>query len=147
MPRGRKPKPAALKILDGSAKVNPGRVNQHEPEPSGSRPAMPAKMSPDAQRAWKDLVDWLDEMGLLTSTDEHAMRRYAEGWADYLALLREWRQTMFDDRCPVAARLKNVELQLNRLAAEFGLTPAARARLVAPGAGKSAPSKLQELLG
>lgn len=146
MAKGRKPKPAALRILDGSAKVNPGRVNQHEPEPSGSRPVMPAKMSPDAQKAWKDLVGWLDGMGLLTSTDQHAMRRYAEGWADYLALLREWRQTMFDDRCPVAARLKNVELQLNRLAAEFGLTPASRAGLVAPGAGKTAPSKLEELL-
>ena len=147
MVKGRKPKPAALKILDGSAKVNPGRVNQHEPEPSGSRPVMPATMSPEAKKAWKDLEGWLDDMGLLTSTDQHAMRRYAEGWADYLALLREWRKTMFDDRCPVAARLKNVELQLNRLGAEFGLTPASRAGLVAPGAGKSAPSKLQELLG
>ena len=146
MPRGRKPKPAALRILDGSAKVNPGRVNQHEPEPSSSRPVMPATMSPDAKKAWKDLVGWLDGMGLLTSTDQHAMRRYAEGWADYLALLREWRKTMFNDRCPVAARLKNVELQLNRLAAEFGLTPASRAGLVAPGAGKTAPSKLEELL-
>ena len=147
MVKGRKPKPAALKILDGSAKVNPGRVNRHEPEPSGSRPVMPATMSPEAKKAWKDLVGWLDGMGLLTSTDQHAMRRYAEGWADDLALLREWRQTMFDDRCPVAARLKNVELQLNRLAAEFGLTPASRAGLVAPGAGKTAPSKLEELLG
>ena len=147
MVKGRKPKPAALKILDGSAKVNPGRVNRHEPEPSGSRPVMPATMSPDAKKAWKDLVGWLDGMGLLTSTDQHAMRRYAEGWADYLALLHEWRQTMFDDRCPVAARLKNVELQLNRLAAEFGLTPASRAGQVAPGAGKTAPSKLEELLG
>ena len=146
MAKGRKPKPAALRILDGSAKVNPGRVNQHEPEPSGSRPVMPPKMSPDAQKAWKDLVGWLDGMGLLTSTDQHAMRRYAEGWADYLALLREWRKTMFDDRCPVAARLKTVELQLNRLAAEFGLTRASRAGLVAPGAGKTAPSKLEELL-
>ena len=147
MVKGRKPKPAALKILDGSAKVNPGRVNRHEPDPSGARPVMPATMSPDAKKAWKDLVGWLDGMGLLTSTDQHAMRRYAEGWADYLALLREWRQTMFDDRCPVAGRLKNVELQLNRLAAEFGLTPASRAGLVAPGAGKTAPSKLEELLG
>ena len=147
MVKGRKPKPAALKILDGSAKVNPGLVNQHEPEPSGSRPVVPATMSPEAKKAWKDLVGWLDGMGLLTSTDQHAMRRYAEGWADYLALLREWRRTMFDDRCPVAARLKNVELQLNRLAAEFGLTPASRAGLVAPGAGKAAPSKLEELLG
>jgi len=146
MPRGRKPKPKALRVLDGSAAVNPGRVNHDEPTPNGARPAMPRGLDKDSRQAWRELSGWLDGMGLLTSTDVHAMHRYCELWSAYLCLMAEFRRTWSDERCAAASRLRIVMMELNRLGGEFGLTPSARARLVAPGSGNSTPSKLEQLL-
>ena len=62
--RGRKPKPTALKLLEG----NPGkrRINGSEPKPPASRPTCPAHLSPSAKAEWKRLAEALNRIGLLT---------------------------------------------------------------------------------
>ncbi len=49
--RGRKPKPTAMKMLEG----NPGRrpINGAEPKPPTSTPTCPAHLSPTAKTEWK----------------------------------------------------------------------------------------------
>lgn len=59
--RGRKPKPTALKVLEG----NPGHrpLNKREPMPKGRLPRCPDWLEEDAKKEWKRLGKILAEMG------------------------------------------------------------------------------------
>ena len=63
--RGRKPKPTALKQLEG----NPGKrqLNEHEPVPPKSTVRCPAWLEPEAKKEWKRLAPSLEAMGILSS--------------------------------------------------------------------------------
>lgn len=62
--RGRKPKPTALKLLEG----NPGKhpINEHEPIPPKSTVKCPTWLEPEAKKEWKRLAPSLEAMGALT---------------------------------------------------------------------------------
>ena len=49
--RGRKPKPTAIKVLEG----NPGKreLNQNEPKPEKKAPRCPAWLEPEAKKEWR----------------------------------------------------------------------------------------------
>jgi phage terminase small subunit len=51
--RGRKPKPTAEKIRNGSAAHNPGRLNKQEPAALPDEPAMPDYFGDYAREAWR----------------------------------------------------------------------------------------------
>ena len=53
--RGRKPKPTALKVLEG----NPGKrpLNDREPVPPKGTLKCPAWLLPEAKKEWKRLAD------------------------------------------------------------------------------------------
>ena len=62
--RGRKPKPTALKVLEG----NPGKrpLNDREPVPPKGTLKCPAWLLPEAKKEWKRLAPALEAMGVLT---------------------------------------------------------------------------------
>lgn len=64
---GRKPKPTALKKLEG----NPGKrkLNTKEPVPEKGMPDCPKWLLPEAKEEWKRLCQKLSEMGVLTEID------------------------------------------------------------------------------
>ena len=69
--RGRKPKPTALKVLEG----NPGHrpLNKKEPMPKGKLPRCPEWLEDDAKKEWKRLGKVLAEMvdvGAMVADDE-----------------------------------------------------------------------------
>ena len=72
--RGRKPKPTALKLIEG----NPGKrpINGHEPKPPASKPTCPSHLSPTAKAEWKRLAEALHRIGLLTQADRTALAAY-----------------------------------------------------------------------
>ena len=51
MHAGRKPKPTAVKILEG----NPGKrkLNEHEPQPQRKAPPCPKWLEPEAKKEWR----------------------------------------------------------------------------------------------
>ncbi len=53
--RGRKPKPTAIKVLEG----NPGKreLNLSEPKPEKKAPKCPAWLEPEAKREWRRTAD------------------------------------------------------------------------------------------
>lgn len=80
--RGRKPKPAALKRLDG----NPGKRKIVDPPkpPKGSKPpSPPACLSKLAKKEWRRLAKTLFDMGLLCPNYVAAFAVYCQAWADW----------------------------------------------------------------
>ena len=77
--RGRKPKPTALKVLEG----NPGHrpLNKKEPMLKGRLPRCPDWLEDDAKKEWKRLGKVLAEMGMLTNLDMMAFAGYCQAYA------------------------------------------------------------------
>ena len=76
---GRKPKPTALKKLEG----NPGKrkLNTKEPMPGKGMPDCPKWLLPEAKEEWKRLCQKLSEMGVLTEVDMAAFAAYCQSYA------------------------------------------------------------------
>ena len=70
---GRKPKPTALKKLEG----NPGKrkLNTKEPIPAKGMPNCPEWLLPEAKKEWERLADLMNQIGVLTEVD---MAAFAE---------------------------------------------------------------------
>ena len=64
---GRKPKPTAVKKLEG----NPGKrkLNSKEPVPAKGIPACPDWLMPEAKKEWERLAELMNQMGVLTEVD------------------------------------------------------------------------------
>ena len=72
--RGRKPKPTALKLIDG----NPGKrpINAHEPTATGGgKPTCPSHLSPTAKSEWKRISGTLHELGIADHRRPRRARR------------------------------------------------------------------------
>ena len=76
---GRKPKPTALKKLEG----NPGKrkMNTKEPVPGKGMPDCPKWLLPEAKEEWKRLCQKLSDMGVLTEVDMAAFAAYCQSYA------------------------------------------------------------------
>ena len=139
MPPGRKPKPIAQRIAEG----NPG----HRPLNKGGvmlKPALPA--APDsltdvAKLEWKRLAKELFDAGLLTNADRNALANYCEAWADWVDarahILKTGKTTVtekgYEMQSAWVGIANKAAASMHRIAAEFGFTPASRARIsIAP---------------
>lgn len=149
--RGRKPKPTALKLLDG----NPGKrpiAADREPTPQAGRPIRPAWLdTPELRAAWDTIADRLEEMGVLTVADGAAMEVLTVTRTLYraavLELLDEGQTIRSFDKNGLSVLTKHPSVTtagmwattLNALFAKFGLTPSDRVRLVVDKAEASDP--------
>ncbi|MCU9848951.1 phage terminase small subunit P27 family [Defluviimonas sp. WL0024] len=133
--RGRKPKPTALKLIEG----NPGKrpINGSEPKPPTSQPTCPAHLSPTAKTEWKRLATVLNEIGLLTQIDRTVLAAYCQAYGRWVEAERKLAETPPLIKTPagyvqvspwITISNKQVEL-MTRLMAELGLSPSARSRL------------------
>ena len=133
--RGRKPKPTALKILEG----NPGKrpLNDKEPKPENKAPRCPSWLEPEAKKEWKRMAKTLETLGVLTQVDKAAFAGYCQAYA-------RWREaeeflskhgTIFKTPSGYIQQVPQVSIARNYLqtmkdfCSEFGLTPAARTRI------------------
>lgn len=133
---GRKPKPTALRLLDG----NPGKrpINKDEPKPRPGTPTCPFHngKDPEACRAWHRLVKELAPSGLATMMDADALallcQEMARKW-DAEDKLRQYGVVISEMGRPRLSpyyRIANdAAANIKALLAEFGLTPASRSRI------------------
>ena len=124
MGRGRKPKPTALKKLEG----NPGKrpLNELEPVPPTVALRCPNYLLPEARKEWKRLAPILMGMGLLTAADAVPFAGYCQAYA-------RWREAQ-DEITRHGSIYKDGEGRMREIksfAAEFGLTPSTRAAMIA----------------
>lgn len=76
---GRKPKPTAVKKLEG----NPGKrkLNTKEPIPAKGMPECPEWLLAEAKKEWERLADLMNQMGVLTEVDMAAFAAYCQSYA------------------------------------------------------------------
>ena len=134
---GRKPKPTALKRLEG----NPGKrpLNEFEPVPPTVSLPCPKYLLPEAKKEWKRLAPVLMNMGLLTAAD-------AVPFAAYCTAYARWREaedeitrhgSIYKDNegrirpNPYIAIANQQLREIKSFAAEFGLTPSNRSAMIA----------------
>lgn len=119
-----RPKPSALKVLNGSAAHDPQRVNREEPvAPVLTRlPDPPAWLTdPRARRAWAEYGRVAIGLGVLSEADLASLAGTAAAFGEYVAANDNWHER--------DAAWKRWMSGLGR----FGLNPADRSRLhVAP---------------
>lgn len=82
MARGRPPTPTALKILRG----NPGKraINTDEPKPPRGEVKPPPWLKGRGRTAWKWIAPVLQQMGVLTTADPHALALLCDAYAEYI---------------------------------------------------------------
>ena len=149
---GRKPKPTALKELEG----NPGKraLNEHEPMPEKKAPACPKWLEPEAKKEWHRLAKDMETLGILTEEDRASFASYCQAYARW----REAEEFISDhgtiiktpagylQQVPQVAIAQTYLKIMNKIAEQFGLTPASRSRIIA-GEGSGSGDEMDELLG
>jgi len=134
--KGRKPKPTALKILEG----NPGKrqLNTNEPTPAKKAPKCPSWLDNEAKKEWRRLTKQLENLGLLTNVDMTAFAGYCQAYA-------RWKEAEefiskhgtivktpsgYWQQVPQVSIAQTYLKIMNKLCEQFGLTPSARSRIV-----------------
>ena len=149
--RGRKPKPIELRVLHGRA-ADDARASV--PRPRRVLPRCPDYVPEGVARdEWKRLARDLYDAGLLAAVDRNALGAYCVVYARWVEAEAEVAK-----RGPVVKTvggnvIQNPYLsvanraleQMNKLAAEFGMTPSSRTRVKAelPHPGRVAPKAQQ----
>jgi P27 family predicted phage terminase small subunit len=133
--RGRKPKPTAVKKLEG----NPGKraLNTAEPQPTVVLPGPPAHLSSDEKTKWKSLVKELHALGLVTVLDLDQISMYCVLWMRWVKAEKMVREKGEIIKTAAGNIIQNPYLsianraleQLCKLGVEFGMTPSSRTRI------------------
>jgi P27 family predicted phage terminase small subunit len=155
MARGRKPKPSGLKVVAGTDRAD--RRNEDEPKPEVTRPKAPAHLSKPAKAEWRRVVDQLFNLGIMSDLDVAALGAYCAAygrWVDAEKALAKMAERdpatkgiMIKTTAgnaiqnPLVGASNKAAADMVRYAAEFGMTPSARARLSGGGDdGKKNPA-------
>lgn len=154
--RGPRPLPTALKLARGTARADRLRADEPRPLPVSSL-AAPTWLSEDGRKVYRRLGKQLHALGVLSESDLPLLALLADQWVIYLgasAFLREngevysIRDTDGNLRTvmpfPQVAQRNASAKAIQRLSAEFGLSPSSRSRVGTGGAGE-APSVVDAL--
>ena len=138
---GPPPTPTNILKLRGSWR---GKVNKNEPKVDPERPVCPAWIDKTAKLWWREVVPQLHKMGVLAKIDRKALERTAKiysRWRRMMDFIDEHGETYnvkdakgkvkYLKRFPQVAIAAELDKELGRCYAEFGMTPSARSRIVA----------------
>jgi P27 family predicted phage terminase small subunit len=143
---GPPPTPTYLKLLRGNPGKRPIRP-EPQPEQPPTPPEPPDFLSAYARNEWRRVAPELHRLGLLTSLDAGVLSAYCQCYSRWRTT-EEFLAAMDADARPKA--LVRIAAQaardMVRYAQQFGMTPAARARIAA-GVWRAPPSKFGVLLG
>lgn len=150
--RGRKPKPTAIKVLEG----NPGKrpLNKNEPKPEKKAPKCPTWLETEAKKEWRRMSKTLEAIGVLTQVDASAFAGYCQAYA-------RWKEaeeflskhgTIFKTPSGYIQQVPQVSIAQTYLkimkdfCSEFGLTPAARSRIAVSTTEGSSEDPMEDIL-
>lgn len=150
--RGRKPKPTALKLLEG----NPGKrpLPKREPKPKVAAQNCPAWLSAEARREWRRIAPELIRCGLVTIADRPVLALFCDQFARATIAATKVREAGEVIKSPsefpilnpwLGVATKAAALAL-KLAAELGITPSSRTRVQSVSHSEAA-SRLQKFIG
>ena len=150
--RGRKPKPTAIRRLNG----NPGKrgYNSAEPVPPEGVPDCPPHLSATAQEEWQRIAQALYDMGVLTMVDRAALAAYCQAYGRWVEAEEKLKETPVMLKTPsgyvqqspwLSVSNKQMEL-MGRYMAELGITPASRSRVASTGQAQQEPLIIQRVI-
>lgn len=159
MKRGRKPKPTALKVIEG----NPGRRELNPLEPEVTRlPVMPDAVAMDetAAREWVRILEVMP-VGVYTAADESVLTEYCAAWSMLVGALSDVQLHGRLISIPIQTRTGEVighelkenpalktwraaHIALMHTTDRLGLSPGQRSRLQVPN--KKQASKFGDLI-
>jgi P27 family predicted phage terminase small subunit len=140
---GRRPKPTKQKKLEG----NPGKrkLNPLEPEPDSEIPSMPIHLDAAAQTEWKRITPHLLSLGLISEVDRGPIAAYCQSWSRWMdaeenvqrfgSLIKTPKG--YPVQSPYVGIANHAMDQMRKFAIEFGMTPAARSRVIVDRKGDS----------
>ena len=155
-----KPVPTNLRILRGNPSKRPLPQNEPQPDIAPDPPPPPDYLAYYAREEWLDKAPQLHRLGLLTKIDLTALAAYCtayQHWRLATEALEARRVAEASDHGltltletktitnPLVSVAYKASTEMLRFAAEFGFTPAARARIGA-GPKKSKHGKFGDLL-
>ena len=131
--QGRKPKPTALKILQG----NPGRrpLNAAEPKFPALESDCPEHLGPIAAKEWARIRELFTN--IFTEADRAALSAYCVCYGRWVEAEDHVRATGMMVKSPSGYPMQNPWLsiankafqQMNKMMPEFGMTPSSRSRV------------------
>jgi P27 family predicted phage terminase small subunit len=138
MPAGRKPKPTALRVLQGNAGKR--ELNAKEPKPKAAPPPKPGHLTENASAAWDRVAPELHAMGLLTVIDGLALELLVCAYDDWreahVEVASEGATYETESQSgrmvrahPQVAIRSDAWRRVKSILAEFGLTPSSRSRI------------------
>jgi P27 family predicted phage terminase small subunit len=135
---GRKPKPTALKRLEGNPGLRP--LNEREPRPRLSLSRCPPHVQGVARREWHRIGRILLRLGLLTEADKTALEIYCltyQHWVEAEQMIAKTHLVIKGNKQPLILNpffiaSQRLAAQLQAIMVEFGLTPSSRSRLSVP---------------
>lgn len=147
---GRQVKPTALKLLQGTARAD--RCSPYEPTAEVSIPDMPPILAGDAAIEWERVTKQLQSMGMVTQVDMALLAVYCQAWGDFCEAVRVINRDGYTIKSKRGGGRRNPMLTVKQQACEiliqtaahFGLSPAARAKMMAPQAKQR--DKFEEFL-
>ena len=143
--RGRKPKPSAIKQLEG----NPGKrpLNDREPVPPDGVPDCPDFLNDEARAEWFRTAKVLQEMRLLSKADRAALAAYCTAYARWVEAEEQVRkygtivkspEKGFPMKSPYLTIADQSLETMRKFLIEFGLTPSSRSRIKVPDSAQAA---------
>jgi len=149
--RGRKPKPTAVKVLEG----NPGKrsLNTGEPKPEKKAPRCPAWLEDEAKKEWRRMAKQLEHLGILTEIDMAAFAGYCQAYARWKEAEEFITQhgtivktpSGYWQQVPQVSIAQTYLKIMNKFCEQFGLTPSARSR-ISTDSGEDKQNDEMELL-
>ena len=144
MTRGPKPKPSALKLIQGNQGKR--KINKSEPQPKPvRRPRPPIDLDEDAKKEWGRVVRELEALGLLSKLDLPVLSAYCVAYSRFKSANDALNAVADKDKAfrglliktkqgnwiqnPLVGVARRAADDMTRLAAEFGMTPSSRTRL------------------
>jgi P27 family predicted phage terminase small subunit len=134
-------------VIEGNRTGKP--YNKAEPMPMPAIPKPPPHLEPEALKEWHRLSDELFTLGLLTNLDRGALAAVCAAWARWVAaeeaLTKLGRPLLYKTtngnwiQHPLIGTANRAAVQYVRLAAEFGMSPSARANISALNNGNTRP--------
>ena len=132
---GPKPKPTALKLIEG----NPGKqkLPKNEPKPRPIRPTSPRFLNDAAKSIWDELIPELEAMGVVTIVDASVLSGYCaayeeamrlSSYLDEAGLVTESPSGYLQQRPEVSIRNKAWD-RVAKFAPELGIGAASRSRI------------------
>lgn len=133
---GPKPKPTALKLLEG----NPGhqKLPQREPKPRPVLPDPPRYLGKLAKSRWHELLPELDYMGTLTAADAEVLAGYCQAYEQVCLLTAKLEESGRTYQVgtngawaayPEVAMLNRAWDDIRKFGSELGIGAASRSRI------------------